>query len=314
MAAGDPVGGVASATDLKRQANEAAARHSRARSEYVRLESEVVSIERQVGELEQRMVLLRQATTRGAAALYKRDSIVDSVDGFGDGDALLGSARRMKLVGEVNELAGVAVQTLDDAARHLRDERRTLDDRRRDQEQVVARIAAERRAVEVHLAAMAKAERAASRARAAAARTSRMAAAAPPEPRPRAAVPGGSFICPINGPVAFSDDFGGRRNHKGNDLMSPRGTENVAVVAGTIETRPWRGGGITIFLRGDDGHTYIYMHLLRIVGPIPRHVEQGEVIGLTGATGNATAYHTHFEFHPGGGAAVNPYPLIAAHC
>jgi len=38
------------------------------------------------------------------------------------------------------------------------------------------------------------------------------------------------------------------------------------------------------------------------------------VIALTGASGNATAYHTHFEFHPGGGPAVDPHPLLAAHC
>ncbi|MGH8974088.1 MAG: M23 family metallopeptidase, partial [Acidimicrobiia bacterium] len=82
----------------------------------------------------------------------------------------------------------------------------------------------------------------------------------------------------------------------------------------TVSNRHWGGGGLTAFLTGDDGNTYVYMHLLQIVGPQPRHVEQGEVIGLTGASGNATAYHTHFEFHPGHGPAVDPHPLIAAHC
>ena len=126
------------------------------------------------------------------------------------------------------------------------------------------------------------------------------------------------FICPIDGPLAFSDDFGaprgGGRRHMGNDLLSPGGTPNVAVVNGTIETRPWAGGGITIFLRADDGTTYVYMHLMQIVGAIPRQVAQGEVIGLTGNTGDAQGYHTHFEQHPGGGPAIDPYPLIAANC
>ena len=106
----------------------------------------------------------------------------------------------------------------------------------------------------------------------------------------------------------------GLLEYMGNDLLNPRGTPNVAVVAGTIETRPWAGGGITIFLHGDDGNTYVYMHLLQIEGAIPRRVAQGDLIGLTGATGHAFGYHTHFEFHPRGGDAVSPYALLSAAC
>ena len=100
----------------------------------------------------------------------------------------------------------------------------------------------------------------------------------------------------------------------GNDMLSPRGTPNVAVVNGTIETRPWAGGGITIFLNADDGNRFVYMHLLRIEGAVPRRVTPGEVIGLTGNTGHSFGYHTHFEYHPGGGDAVSPYPLLTAAC
>jgi murein DD-endopeptidase MepM/ murein hydrolase activator NlpD len=121
------------------------------------------------------------------------------------------------------------------------------------------------------------------------------------------------FLCPLSGPFKWGDGWGAGRGHKGVDLLAPRGTENVAVVPGTFETRFWGGGGLALFLYGDDGHTYVYMHMLRVVGE-PRHVDAGEVIGLTGASGNASAYHTHFEFHPGGGEAVDPFPLLSSHC
>jgi len=133
-----------------------------------------------------------------------------------------------------------------------------------------------------------------------------------------AAVPRGvSWYCPINGPHAFGDTWGadrpGGRRHKGVDMMSPHGTPIVAVVAGSVRMHTSERGGNLVTLAGVDGNRYFYGHLSSWEGG-DRVVSAGEVIGYVGKTGQTSANHLHFEIHPGGGAAVNPYPTVRRHC
>jgi murein DD-endopeptidase MepM/ murein hydrolase activator NlpD len=138
-----------------------------------------------------------------------------------------------------------------------------------------------------------------------------------PAPEPAPVISNASFICPVAGPSAFGDTFGaprsGGRKHEGVDMMSPYGTPLVAVVGGEAGFRTTSLGGNSISLAGDDGNRYFYAHLSSWEGS-SRSVAAGEVIGYVGHTGDTTANHLHFEIHPGGGAAVNPYPTVRKYC
>jgi murein DD-endopeptidase MepM/ murein hydrolase activator NlpD len=120
---------------------------------------------------------------------------------------------------------------------------------------------------------------------------------------------------PIEGPVTFQNDWGvarpGGRTHHGTDIFAAEGARVVAVDAGLVRFDVDPLGGNVAYLRADDGTTYYYAHLSRYEGA-DRRVATGEAIGYVGRTGNAahTAPHLHFEVHPAGGAAVNPYPLL----
>lgn len=129
---------------------------------------------------------------------------------------------------------------------------------------------------------------------------------------------GGPLRCPVNGAVRHMNDWGfprsGGRFHEGNDLFAARGTPVVAVIGGTAQQTTGPIGGRQVKLLGDDGATYYYTHLDRF-GAAGR-VAAGTVLGTVGSTGNAagSSPHLHFEMHPGGAAAVNPYPAIAPLC
>ena len=132
--------------------------------------------------------------------------------------------------------------------------------------------------------------------------------------------PGADMPCPVAGEVSFTDSWGdprsGGRSHQGTDMMADYGTPLVAIASGVATYVAYdEAGGYMIMLDGDDGNLYYYVHNQENLVSQGQRVEVGEKIATVGDTGNAAGTpHLHFEFHPGGGEAVNPYPLVSGLC
>ena len=132
----------------------------------------------------------------------------------------------------------------------------------------------------------------------------------------------GNGACPVAGAVSFSDTWGaprsGGRTHKGVDMIAARGTPIAAIYEGTIKRISTNTlGGKSIWLRANNGDEFYYAHLDGYGDiSVGQKVAEGYVVGYNGSTGNAPDWlpHLHFEFHPGGGYAVNPYPLVKSIC
>ncbi|MGH2530113.1 MAG: murein hydrolase activator EnvC family protein [Actinomycetota bacterium] len=124
-------------------------------------------------------------------------------------------------------------------------------------------------------------------------------------------------VCPVAGPNTFVDSFGwprsGGRVHMGIDLIAPYGTTIVAAHGGDVTHSSSSLGGIQAYVRASDGTYTFYAHLSGF-SSASGSVSAGTVIGYVGSTGNAGVPHLHFEYHPGGGGAINPYQLLLAVC
>lgn len=121
------------------------------------------------------------------------------------------------------------------------------------------------------------------------------------------------IACPVPGST-FVASFGAPRSghtHQGTDMMAADGTPIYAPEPGVYRTH----GTESFYLDGTSGAQWFGTHLqghARGDGP----VQAGDLIAYVGHTGNASASapHLHIEYHPGGGAAVEHYPALAAAC
>lgn len=135
-----------------------------------------------------------------------------------------------------------------------------------------------------------------------------------------------------NSAARWSDTYGAcrdgcSRRHQGQDILAPQMTKLVSCVNGTIVELRHRSSGNSLYIRGDDGWFYCYLHnndespgshrynnrVDTAWGPKLRRfatgtasmneaaargfrVQKGDVIGYVGDSGNAEGtYHLHFE-------------------
>jgi hypothetical protein len=144
-------------------------------------------------------------------------------------------------------------------------------------------------------------------------------------PRPAAFAGNGDtrLMYPLSMPATITSMFGWRvhpifgdhRFHAGTDIGAPLGTPVLAAYSGRVALSDFmRGYGLTVVLQHGDGETQtLYAHLSEIFVSPGDTVEQGEVIGRVGSTGNSTGPHLHFEVRRRAGngwVAVNAGALL----
>jgi murein DD-endopeptidase MepM/ murein hydrolase activator NlpD len=86
------------------------------------------------------------------------------------------------------------------------------------------------------------------------------------------------------------------RAHLGTDYAAPVGTPVQAIANGRVEFSGFKGGnGNLIILRHSNGYESYYLHLSKRLVRNGQSVQQGQRIGLVGATGLASGPHLDFR-------------------
>lgn len=110
-----------------------------------------------------------------------------------------------------------------------------------------------------------------------------------------------SWAWPARGPI--TSGFGTRwgRYHEGIDIGVGTGTSVRASRSGRVTEAGWDGGyGKMVMISHGGGLSTVYAHLSEVDVSVGEQVDQGQVIGLSGNTGNSTGPHLHFEVRVNG--------------
>ena len=136
-----------------------------------------------------------------------------------------------------------------------------------------------------------------------------------------------SVVYPVAGhPIKINNPFGGEQyrgstidpsepfptKNSGVDLFAPEGTsllsprDGTVVKAGSSDTTGVHHGyGNTVLIKADDGSLHRLSHLSEVQVKKGNKLSAGDVIGLSGDTGNTTGPHLDYEFYTPDGKLVD---------
>ena len=146
---------------------------------------------------------------------------------------------------------------------------------------------------------------------------------------------GQRIIFPVLGKFTYTNDFGAPRaqgRHQGIDIVAPRKALALAAEPGRVKFYVTSArAGCMLYLYGDSGTTYLYIHLNNDLGAgndnrgrcapgiafspglkTGQRVVAGEPLGVVGDSGDADGVHPHlhFELHPNDGPAASPFNAL----
>jgi hypothetical protein len=99
--------------------------------------------------------------------------------------------------------------------------------------------------------------------------------------------------------------------HSGIDLSMDEGTTLRSVADGVVD-RVYDGTGLIgkgLSVRMPDGTRAIYGHMNEVKAHVGDHVNAGDIVGLSGNTGNSTGPHLHFGLKDANGSVLDPTPI-----
>jgi len=115
---------------------------------------------------------------------------------------------------------------------------------------------------------------------------------------------------PIIAPFGVRWEADGPTIHRGVDIVVPTGTPVYAMSSGKVSfAGTMTDFGLVVLVDHRDGISTLYAHLSQILVVEGQAVTRDESLGLSGASGNATGPHLHFEVR-GRGHQLDPVAML----